>query len=61
MLKKNLSIILVVLITLLLIAMVIWVFDKRIKSIDKKIKPTVTYLNLNNPGKKIIDHPNLIK
>jgi hypothetical protein len=53
MLRKNLSIILVVLLTLLLIALVIWVFDKRIKSIDKKIKPSVTYLNLVN------DHPTM--
>ncbi len=34
--KKNLSVILVILLTLLLIAIVIWVFDKKIKSIDKK-------------------------
>ncbi len=43
MLKKNFSIILVVLLALLLIAIVISVFDKRIKSIDKKIKPSVAY------------------
>ena len=35
MVKKNLSIILVILLTLLLIAMVMWVFDKRIESIQK--------------------------
>jgi len=34
--KKNLSIILVILLTLLLIAMVIWVFDKKIKGIENK-------------------------
>jgi uncharacterized membrane protein YidH (DUF202 family) len=43
--KKNLSIILVVLLALLLIALVIWRFDKKIKNIDKKIKQPVAYLN----------------
>jgi len=36
MVKKNLSIILVILLTLLLIAMVILVFDKRIEGIEKR-------------------------
>jgi len=36
MLKKNLSIILVIVLTLLLIATVMWVFDKKIESIEKK-------------------------
>ena len=35
MLKKNVSVILVILLTLLLIAMVIRVFDKRIEAIEK--------------------------
>ena len=34
--KKNLSIILVIVLTLLLVATVIWVFDKRIESIEKE-------------------------
>jgi len=45
MLKKNLSIILVVLLTLLLIALVIWRFDKKIRNIDQKIKQPVAYVN----------------
>jgi uncharacterized membrane protein YidH (DUF202 family) len=47
MLKKNLSIILVVLLALLLIALVIWRFDKKIKNIDQKIKQPVAYLDKN--------------
>ena len=39
MLKKNLSLILIVLLALLMIAVVIWVFDKRIKRIKEKAKP----------------------
>jgi flagellar basal body-associated protein FliL len=35
MLKKNLSIILVILLTLLLVAMVIWLFNKRIEGLEK--------------------------
>jgi hypothetical protein len=35
MIKKNLSIILVILLTLLLVAMVIWIFNKRIDTIEK--------------------------
>ena len=34
--KKNLLVILVILLTLLLIAIVIWVFDKRIEAVEKK-------------------------
>jgi len=45
MVKKNLSIILVILFTLLLIAIVIWVFDKRIESIGKGMYPTTSYFN----------------
>ena len=37
MLKKNLSIILIILLTLLLIAIVIWIFNNRIISIENKI------------------------
>jgi len=36
--KKHLSIILVILLTLLLIAVTIWVFEKRIESIELKMK-----------------------
>jgi len=39
MLKKNLSLILIVLMALLMIAVVIWVFDRRIKRIKEKAKP----------------------
>ena len=42
MLKRNISIILVVLLTLLLLALVIWMFDKKIESIEKKIQVPVT-------------------
>jgi hypothetical protein len=41
--RKNLSIIVVILLTLLLIAMVIWVFDMRIENIEKPIKPAEIY------------------
>ena len=36
--KKHLSIILVIVLTLLLIAVTIWLFDKRIESIELKMK-----------------------
>jgi uncharacterized membrane protein YidH (DUF202 family) len=53
--KKNLSIVLVVLLALLLIALVIWRFDKKIKNIDKKIKQPVAYLDKNkNVLKRLI-------
>jgi uncharacterized membrane protein AbrB (regulator of aidB expression) len=45
MLKKNLSIILVIVLTLLLVAMVIWVFNKRIESMDGKTKPATSKTN----------------
>jgi len=38
MLKKNLSIIIVVLVALVMIAIVIWLFDKRIENIEMKMK-----------------------
>jgi len=60
-LKKNLSIILVILLTLLLVAMVIWFFNKRIESIEKgKSKSTITnkeqtaLLAINHPSSLII-------
>jgi len=37
MLKKNLSIIIIVLLTLLLMAVVIWIFNKRIEKIEKRM------------------------
>jgi uncharacterized membrane protein YidH (DUF202 family) len=54
--KKNLSIVLVVLLALLLIALVIWRCDKKIKNIDQKIKQPVAYLNMsmNRPLKRLI-------
>ena len=42
MLKKNISIVLIVLLTLLLLAFVIWMFEKKIESIEKKIEVPVT-------------------
>jgi len=42
MLKRNSSIILIILFTLLLIALVIWWYDKRIKNIEKKMKPVLS-------------------
>jgi preprotein translocase subunit SecE len=38
MMKKNLSVFIVVLLTLALIAIVIWLFDKRIGNIEMKMK-----------------------
>jgi hypothetical protein len=42
--KKNVSIILIALLTLLLLAFVIWMFDKKIAGIEKKIKNPVTHV-----------------
>ena len=42
--KKNVSMIVVLLLALLLIAFVIWMFDKKIEGIEKKIKNPVTQL-----------------
>jgi cbb3-type cytochrome oxidase subunit 3 len=42
MLKKNLSTILIILLAMLLIAVVIWMYDKRIKKIEAQ-KPSVAY------------------
>ena len=51
MLKKNLSVILIILLMLILIAVVFWIFNRRIESLGKKMKMTtmqaimlVTYL-----------------
>jgi hypothetical protein len=49
MLKKNLSVILVILLTLLLVALVIRVFDKRINAIEKRTESTTGFLNTKNP------------
>ena len=43
--KKNLSVIVVILLTLLLIGIVIWVFDKKIETVEKQMNPTTSYLN----------------
>ena len=40
--KKNLSIVLVIVLTVLLIALTIWVFDRRIGHIKRMMKPTVS-------------------
>jgi len=41
--KKNLSVILIILLTLLLIAIVIWLYDNRIKKVEKKMTPVVSF------------------
>jgi hypothetical protein len=46
--KKNLSVIVVILLTLLLIAMVIWVFDKKIETVEKQMNPTTSYHTQNS-------------
>jgi len=52
MLKKNLSIIIIIiLLGLLLMAIVTWLFDKRIRRIEEK-KPAVVYL-VGLPARKI--------
>jgi len=57
--KKNLSVILIILITLLLIAIVIWFYDNRIKNVQKKMTPVVSFnfknLNKNHHEKDAID------
>jgi len=40
--EKNISIILVVLLTLLLLALVIWMFDKKLESIEQRIQKPAT-------------------
>jgi len=39
MFKRNASIILIILLTLLLIALVIWLYNERIENIEKKMHP----------------------
>jgi len=51
MLRKNLSIIIVVLIALLLMALVIWVFGRRIEKIEKKNR---TNISLNSRHESVI-------
>ena len=46
MLKKNLSTVLIILLAMLSIAVVIWMYNKRIKRIDAK-KPTIVYAKKN--------------
>ena len=45
--KKNLSIIIIILLSLLLIAIVIWMYDKRIESIEMKMKITYNSSQFN--------------
>ena len=63
MLKRNASIILIILLTILLIALVIWLFDKRIKNIEKKMEPVLstqlieaTTLICNELEKELLTH-----
>jgi len=42
MLKRNVSIILIILLALLLIAIVIWVYDKRIENVEQQMKPVIS-------------------
>ena len=44
--KKNLSAILIILLALLLIAIVIWLYDKRIQNVEKKMKPVPSIDNI---------------
>jgi hypothetical protein len=44
MLKKRISFILVILLALLLIALVFWLFSKRIDDIEKKMKLVVLFI-----------------
>jgi len=53
MLKKNLSIIIIIiLLGLLLMAIVTWLFDKRIRRIEEK-KPQLSLLCVRFPARKI--------
>ena len=62
MLKKNISIVLIILLTLFLLAFVIWMFDKKIETVEKKMNHSVTRLSkLNNSLLKINHHLNLRK
>ena len=55
--KKNVSIIIIVLFTLLLLALVIWMFDKKIETIEKKMSEPVTYVSrFNYSLLKTFDH-----
>jgi hypothetical protein len=59
MLKKNISIILIVLLTLLLLAFVIWMFDKKIETLETKMNHSVTRLSKQNSSLlKINNHLN---
>ena len=42
MLKKNASFIIIIVLALILILLVLWVFEKRIKQIEKELKPAFT-------------------
>ena len=40
--KKNLSVLLVVLLALLLIALVVWRYEKRMQELSKRMHPSIT-------------------
>ena len=53
MVKKNFLIILIILITILLIAFVVWAYNKRIESIEHKMETNKTYSSakaMNEPS-----------
>jgi len=52
--KKNISIILIILLTVLLLAFVIWMFDRKIENIEKKMKQSSTHVD-----KTIISEKNI--
>ena len=55
--RKSISIILIVLLALLLLAIVIWMFDKKIETIEKKMSEPVTYASrFNFSPLKTFDH-----
>lgn len=45
--KKNLSLIIIILLTMLLIAIVIWLYDIRIKNVEKKMTPVASFISKN--------------
>ncbi|MGN6342484.1 MAG: hypothetical protein ACTHML_16025 [Ginsengibacter sp.] len=46
--KKNGLIILIILLTIVLIAFVIWIYNKRIKSIENKIVPGTAFISFHS-------------
>jgi hypothetical protein len=52
MLKKNLWIIMIILLTLLLMAIVIWVFDRRIEKINARMKSSAVLSGIKQKSLK---------